>query len=287
LKSEGLSYNNIQILTDLNYISDPNILVLKNYYYNKVNVESPNIILRSNNKIGTVFPLLGQIAIDYRDLFLFRSNWDTSYYVKNSSAIIKKFAIGSRDVKENKSFFGSKIIAIPGEVKLENFPEGVISNQDLGSPVKIKKVPQNISFSIKDKISSKTLTIDIYGSLALENFLISEGFGQEFYKYINPNYSFGNPNQEDDIKSYISENITERYVIKDIIFWEKYPKRGENLPTIQYSLTDAEKINSGYIQTRNFQTVFTNPDGLDFKLIYNIPQDRLYSIAFTLILEKK
>jgi hypothetical protein len=262
-------------------------LILKNYYYNKVNVESPNIILRSNNKRGIVFPLLGQIAIDYRDLFLFRSNWDTSYYVKNSSAIIKKFSIGSRDVKENKSFFGSKIIAIPGEVKLEKFPEGVISKQDLGSSVKIKKVLQNISFSIKDKISSKTLTIDIYGSLALENFLISKGFGQEFYKYINPNYSFGNPNQEDDIKSYISENITERYVIKDIIFWERYPKRGENFSNIEYTLTDVEKINSGYVQTRNFQTVFTNPDGLDFKLIYNIPQDRLYSIAFTLILEKK
>jgi hypothetical protein len=287
INGNHLTYNNIQILTDEGYVKDSNILTLKNYYFNKVNVESPTILLRSDTKIGTVFPILGEIAIDYKDIFLFKSNWDTSYYTKNTSSTTQVSVIGARDPKENKSFFGSKIISMPSQINLEKFPEGVISEVDLQSPEKIKKIPQNITFSIKSKKESKTLTINVFSSLALENFLISDGFGTEFYKYIDPNYSFGSRNQEDDIKSYISENITERYVVKDIIFWEKYPKRGENLPKIEYNLSDEQKVKAGYVKTKNFQTIFRNPDDLDFKLIYNIPQDRIYSVAFTVILEKK
>ena len=117
--------------------------------------------------------------------------------------------------------------------------------------------------------------------------MILEGFGNDFYKYMNPLYSYGNPNQDDDIKTYISENILERYVIKEIVLWEKFWKKGSPLPNIEYSLTDEQKILAGYNKTKNFQTVFNTPEDLDFQLIYNIPKDRNYSIAFTVVLEKK
>jgi hypothetical protein len=92
---------------------------------------------------------------------------------------------------------------------------------------------------------------------------------------------------DDDIKTYIAENITERYIIKDIILWEKFWTASNPLAQIEYNLTDSEKISAGYKQTKNFQTKFEDPNDLNFRLIYNIPKDRNYSIAFTVILEKK
>ena len=72
-----------------------------------------------------------------------------------------------------------------------------------------------------------------------------------------------------------------------MIFWEKYWNAGDSYPQIQTNLTDTEKIANGYFTSRSFNTQFANPDDLNFKLIYNIPQDKNFSIAFTVILEKK
>ena len=117
--------------------------------------------------------------------------------------------------------------------------------------------------------------------------MITNGFSDEFIKYINPNYSFGDPILDDDIRAYILENIKQRYVIKNVIFWEKYWNAGDSYPQIQTNFTDSEKIANGYFTSRSFSTQFSNPDDLNFKLIYNIPQDKNFSIAFTVILEKK
>jgi len=129
--------------------------------------------------------------------------------------------------------------------------------------------------------------LEVFTDLALADYLISEGFSTEFIKYINPEYSFGDPILEDDIKAYIIENIKQRYVVKNIIFWEKYWNLGDPYPEIQTNLTDSQKISNGYFTSRSFSTKFANPDDLNFKLIYNIPQDKNFSISFTVILEKK
>ena len=122
---------------------------------------------------------------------------------------------------------------------------------------------------------------------SLADFLIANGFSNEFIKYINPEYSFGDPILEDDIRAYILDNIRQRYVVKNIIFWEKYWNAGDPYPQIQTGLTDSEKISNGYFTSRSFSTKFANPDDLNFQLIYNIPQDKNFSISFTVILEKK
>jgi hypothetical protein len=268
----------------LNFVCNP----LKNIHYNKVNTESPNVILRSSfTKNSSIFPLIDETAIYNKDIFLFKSNWDTNFYNRFLKSNIQTGVIGTREPKEIKSFFGSKVIAIPNNINLEKFPTGVIKKSDLGRLSKITRIPQNL---VEEEIvfaKSRTLNVKVFTTLALQDQLILEGFGQDFYKYMNPAYSFGNPNQEDDIKAYISENIVERYIIKEIVLWEKFWKKGSPLPNIEYSLTDAQKIAKGYIKTKNFQTIFNSPEDLDFQLIYNIPKDKNYSIAFSITLEKK
>ena len=290
----SLSYNNVQILTSLEGlptgidVSDSNIFTIHNLFYNKVNVESPNVILRfSESEAKSIFPLLGEISIDKKDYFLFRSNWDTNYFNKYLKATVNIPQIGTREPKENKAFFASKVIAVPNSIRIETFPQGIISRKDLGSFTKIKTVKENIVSQISEVNKNRVLTLDVFTGLALQDWLIADGIGSQFYKYLNPNYSFGDPHPDDDIKTYISDNIYDRYVIKEIILWQKFWKKGYTLPEIEVNMTDAEKIAAGYVQTKNFQAKFANPNDLNFQLIYNIPQDRNYSIAFTIVLEKK
>jgi hypothetical protein len=288
IKNEGLDYNNVQILTELPHITDTNLATLKNAYFNKVNVENPNIILRSSaSKSQSLFPLIGEMAIDYGDYFLFRSNWDPFYFRKYVKSQKFENVIGTREPKEEKAFFGSKVISIPSMVTLETFPQGVLNSSTLVTKNQITKFSENIVRSEKATKGGRVLTLDVFTDLALADYLISQGFSTEFIKYINPEYSFGDPILEDDIKAYIIENIKQRYVVKNIIFWEKYWNAGDSYPEIQTNLTDTQKLANGYFTSRSFSTKFANPDDLNFQLIYNIPQDKNFSISFTVILEKK
>jgi hypothetical protein len=288
LNGNSLTYNNIQLMTSQPTFADDNLFMLKNLHFNKVNTESPNVILRSTlTKNSSVYPLIDETAIYNKDMFLFKSNWDTNFYNKFIKSNIQSGVIGTREPKEIKSFFGSKVIAIPNTINLETFPSGVIKRSVIGQLSKITRIPQNIVEEETTFERSKTLNVKIFTSLALQDQLIVDGFGQDFYAYMNPAYSFGNPNQDDDIKTYISENILERYVIKEIILWEKFWKKGSSLPNIAYLLTDEQKVANGYRKTKNFQTIFQSPEDLDFQLIYNIPTDKNYSIAFSIVLEKK
>jgi hypothetical protein len=288
LKNEGLEYNNAQILTELPHISDNNLATLKNVYFNKVNVENPNVILRSStSRNRSLYPLIGEMAIDYGDYFLFRSNWDPFYFRKYVKSQKFENVIGTREPKEEKAFFGSKVISVPNLITLEKFPQGVLNSSSLVTKNQITKFTENIVRSEKTTNRGTTLTLEIFTDLALADYLISQGISEEFIKYMNPEYSFGDPILEDDIKTYILENIKQRYVIKNIIFWEKYWNLGDPFPEVQTNLTDSQKISNGYFTSRSFNTRFSNPDDLNFQLIYNIPQDKNFSIAFTVILEKK
>ena len=289
IKADGLEYNNVQILTNQPHIEDIDLGYLKNAYFNKVNVQNPNVILRSNGttKNDNIFPLIGEMAIDYSDYFTFRSNWDPFYFRRYLKSQTSLPVIGTREPKEEKAFFGSKVIAIPSIITLETFPQGIIDSTSLFSKNQITKVPQNIIRQETINKRGRILNLDVYTDLALADYMITNGFSDEFIKYINPNYSFGDPILDDDIRAYILENIKQRYVIKNVIFWEKYWNAGDSYPQIQTNFTDSEKIANGYFTSRSFSTQFANPDDLNFKLIYNIPQDKNFSIAFTVILEKK
>lgn len=289
IKSEDLSYYNIQILTDIGYLKDYSIATIPNAYFNKVNVENPNIILRySGTSERSIYPLIGEIAIDYSNFFAFRSNWDPFYFWKYSRRNVRSSVMGTSEPKEEKSFFGSKVIAIPNEVRLEKFPSGDDEVQ-IKLPTRNQFVNTGKSVAALKVVEAKknTLNLRVFSTIALQDFLIADGFSDQFSKYINPNYSFGNPDLDDDVKVYIQENIFDRYIIKEIIFWEKFWEKGKDLPQVRYDLTDTQKIKDGYIRSKNFTVKPLSVGSLDFDLIYTLPKDKNSSISFSVVLEKK
>ena len=298
IKLEGLDYNNIQILDNLSYLKDDNLGKIKNYFYNKVNVENPRGVLYKFNRFYDdayegflrIYPLLGEVAIDKDDFYIFKSNWDSSYYHKHLFAGIKQTIIGTREPKEEKSFFGSKVISIPNEVRIETFPLGVSTITDFRNAGSIDYVPGSIITEEKVFATKKEINVNIYTTKSLVEWLIQDGFSSEFIKYVDPEYSFGNPGIDDDARLYIKENIFDRYSIKEVLMWEKIwlPEKGVAFPNqIVTNLTDAEKSLQGYTLSKNFNFVQDVAGGLDFKVIYTIPKDKRTSICFTVVLEKK
>jgi hypothetical protein len=221
---------------------------------------------------------------------VFRSSWDPFYYKKYIKNNLYENVIGTRDPKEEKSFFASKTISIPNEIRLETFPLGVSTSQDVIDAGSLQNIDAGIITKAITTSTKTELDLSILVTKSLSDWLITDGFGTEFYKFINPNYSFGDLIIEDDIKTYIQENILQRYVIKEVILWEKVWIRSKgviNPPQIAINLTDAEKIKNNYLRSKNFKVIIDEGGGLNFKVIYTVPKDKRTSIAITVVLEKK
>lgn len=295
LKSENLDYLNIQILTFLQnqnstYLRDENIGKIRNLYFNKVNQENPKSIISREAETGRVYPLIDEIAIDFKDFFIFRSTWDAHYYRTYPKRDISNPIIGTREPKEFKSFYGSKIISIPSKIEISNFPGGLINKEELIDAESINNVDASLVESI-DIISDKNqLTLSVFTEKALIDWFIDDGISNTFEEFINPLFSFGDEGIQDDKRTYIRENLVDRYIIKEIIMWEKEwnVTRGQiNPPLIEFTLNDQQKIESGYKPSKNFEVKENQLGGLDFRLIYTIPKDKRTSISLTVILEKK
>lgn len=296
IKSEGLDYNNIQIFDDITYIKDNDLGKIKNISFNKVNPENPKGVLSKFFSEGTldsanrIYPLLGEMSIDKQDFYIFKSSWDSFYYKKYFLATVSQPIIGTRESKEEKSFFGSKTISIPNEVRIENFALGVSDISELIAAGSIDFVPGSIIKEEKISASKKEINLDFYITKSLEEWLIIDGFTTDFDIYVDSDYSFGNPGIDDDARLYIRENIFDRYSIKEVLMWEKnfLPKKFV-VPSNQIvtNLTDSQKSLNGYVLSKNFKYLPNQTGGLDFKVIYTIPKGKRTSICFTVILEKK
>ena len=301
LKNEGLSYYNIQILTDLGYIKDNNIGIIQNMYYNKVNTESQKILKSNDTKnrpfeVYDIYADIGEINIGKKNHFIFRSNWDPHYYNKFSDKNNAEPVMGTREAKEEKAFFASKTLSIPDAINIQMFG-GIGTLSELkasGSIESLNKfysdIKKTLIFEQVNTGGSIQLNIDAYIEDELIRWLINDGFYTNFSTNINNKYSFGNSGALDDAVQYIKTNILKRYEIVGITLWEKNVKlaKGEiSSAQIVTNLADADKFNQGYKKTTNFRIKKGSKTDLNFKLIYNLQAQTKTSISISVELQKK
>ena len=285
-------------------INEPKFGLIENYFYNKVNTENPKGILKLNPISGypSLYPLIQEVAIDKRNLYTFMSNWDIGYYQKNIDRKTKELVVGYRGAIENKAFFGSKMLTVPDEIRLENFTllqlddlPGGLANIDnvtetvIQSDVERSTTKGGSSLDVKTKIQkNKFINLNVFANKALVQFFRSDGIDTEFEKYINPNFSFGESGLDDDIDQYIINNILPKYKIKRIIFYEnQFSNNVNSLNPIELDLSNLELLKKGYKVSSNIEIKISPNSPLNFKMIYNIPKLDNYSISFKVDLEKK
>ena len=118
---------------------------------------------------------------------------------------------------------------------------------------------------------------------------MDNGFGNEFYKFVNNNFNYGVQNTlDDDIKEYIRLNVFPRYIIKEIELYENiFGNNINGLNFVEGRFTDIEKLRNGYKRSKNFNYTMMLNSNLNFNLRYNIIKSNNYSIAISVNLIKK
>lgn len=114
--SLDLSFRNCNFASNKKYFG-----ISRNLAYTKVSLQN-NILSQSQNlPEGSVYPLVGQSPIWYKDFNLFSSSWDPGYYEKFSGPETYSDVAGTRSMVEYKTFFGSKIMKTPNLVGFPNY----------------------------------------------------------------------------------------------------------------------------------------------------------------------
>lgn len=95
--------------------------IMKNLPYTKTSIDNDILSETSNIPQGAVYPLVNQTPIARKDYSIFYSNWDPGYYDIYKTAKDSKPVAGTREMKEQKSFFGSKIMQTPDSIRSDTF----------------------------------------------------------------------------------------------------------------------------------------------------------------------
>lgn len=270
-------YKNTQFNT-----SDVDFGVIKNLFYHKVNPVDPGSVtqLSAESAYQSVYPLIGEAAIDKKNFYVFSSNWDPGYFTQNLSGNEKILRNGTRSQFEKKSFFASKVMKTPNEIIIQTFTPVEFNKKAL---IDNSAVDGNLMFQ------NEATSVNLY---SLTNKRATEYFFEfvkaEFEKYVNPRYSYGSEETiDDDVNYYIQQNILTIYQIKSISL---FVRRQNGNGAISYSFMtqdNNDKLQNGLTITDNFGISYPSDSRLDFSLIYNLDKGYNYDFGLSVTLEKK
>ena len=300
---ELCKYKNTQFFS-----SDSNFGQLKNFFYHKVNEQDPSTILElsAESAFPSLYPLINEWAIDYKDFYAFSSNWEPSYFIKTIDKTLIEDVIGTRSMKEKKSFFGSKSLKVPEKIILETFTpdpfvkaaikqpsliDGTFMYQDTPSVTfnqrQVNTVNGRSIQAIKKKPSAPTVSFYIFNQKRLIEYLFPP-IKEQFEKYIKDLYGWGNlETLDDDVNRYIEENILKLYKIERIDFYTLASRDDQPDTYSTAQLTNEEKITAGLTINENVSSKTLNTNPFDLRLIYNKRTGFSESYGFSVTIVKK
>lgn len=255
-------YNNSEFNTE-----NEEFAIIKNMFYHKVNEENAGGILEFSNDsaFDSIYPLINEIGTSKRDFYMFDSNWDPNYFVKNLDKAQYELQHGTKSMVEKKSFFGSKYMKLPQYISLETF---VPCNEfDL----------QYLEYQNYENIEGHYMHNETDTSIEFYVFLkkrlieyFKDNILEYFKEHIKPEYSYNNIESiEDDVKSYIENNILKLYKRGDVYFFTKDTRENIDYVYDTTTLPNHLKIDSGLSVNTVVSVKNTNNNPLDFSLVFN------------------
>lgn len=265
-----------------------------NLYFHKVNDINPSGILQLSTQSSSlpVYPITNQIAIDQKDFYTFKSNWDANYFIKSLTKGAKVELAGTRSINEKRSFFGSKVMKIEDSLTIETF-NSVKANSEAELEVlrpEILKTDNPYEVAYFEDVNK--IIIDVYLEKRLIQKISDAGVYNFFNQYINKSYGFGSEDGiQDDVYGYIQLNILPRYKV-DTTFLYVLKSGNVDLnstyPVINSTISDAQKEISGYVLDKNVQILpIGDLSNYNVRLIYNKTPGYKYSIAPSFRVNKK
>ena len=85
--------------------------LIEDMHFHKINPEKADGILKLSNSTEDqpVYPLIGEVAIDKRDINVFRSSWEDGFYTKNDNQFNRSFVFGTLSASEEGAFIASTL----------------------------------------------------------------------------------------------------------------------------------------------------------------------------------
>ena len=304
--------------------ADPTFGQIPNFFYHKINEQDPSTVLELSRESAfpSLYPLINEIGIDYKEFYTFSSNWEPSYFTKSIDKSQIEDVIGTRSMFERKSFFGSKYLKVPEVIILETFEpdpfvkaairqpdliDGTFMYKDTPTVTLNKKVinsrsavkrrfsknekpflsAEKFNRDIKKVPSTATIEFYLFNQKRLMEYLFTP-IKAQFEKYVNKLYGWGDlETLDDDVNQYIRENILKLYKIDKVEFYTLASrKRGASTFTTA-ELTDAEKIEAGLTLNTNVSSKTINTNPFDLRLIYNKRTGFTESFGFSVTIVKK
>jgi hypothetical protein len=257
---KGISFESFKENTD-------NYGFINNYFYHKVNeVESKNVLkLSQTTDKLPLYPLIGEIAIDKKNINVFKSKYAKDYFTRSLSIGDFSLANGTLSPVENKAFMTSTIMKVKDSYDITSYTN--TKEKSLEDLDKIRSTQSNIT-SVHWIENDSQITADFYLYSAILNKLIEDGIEEHFKIYIEPLESYGNTSSlNDDLQLYSKLNISNRFII-DLI--KIYGIEGKGIETGFVSITEASKLtDDNFKELTNFNIQSYQNDSLSFRLIYN------------------
>lgn len=240
---------------------------IKNYFYHKVNDENSKNILKLSQTTDKLplYPLISEIAIDKKDINLFKSKYSVDFF--NRALPAGKFDLvhGTLSPIEKENFFASTVMKVKNSYDITKFTQTQEDTIEILDDVRINELNKT---SIHWTEDDSYIEADFYLPKAVSNELKEDFIKTQFAKYVKPENSYGDKNSiEDDLEVYINNNITTRFIIDSI---KVYGLEKKSIDTEFTSVTEVSELtNDGYKELTNYTIQDYQGDALSFRLIYN------------------
>jgi hypothetical protein len=241
-------------------INADNFGIAKNIHYSKIS-NKEILSLANNNKYKPLYPNVGEISIDSKNLDIFKSNWSESYYNLYVNSVKSESIKGSFEMSESYNFMGAKLMKTPAIIRIQTFNTDEVKQQTIDNTL-------IISLDIRDR---------------LVRWFLDDGANYEFNKFLLPEFCKSG-NLDEATKEYIQKNILGLFDVDVIDTYVKIDKQITGIGQVDSELIDADKIKGGYKLDKNVKV--QKKEFLMYDLIVPKDHNNYKHIAISITLKK-
>ena len=266
-------YNKCGVMFNLGFISDDGTHdsewgIIKNHFYHKVNEINPSGVtkLSSTSDKLPLYPLIGEIAIDKKDINVFRSSWDSDYYTRSLAGGTSTSIPGTLDTHEERSYLASTVMKPKYSYNLLDFNTSYVTSEE-----ELDDILRNNANTSNVVVYENTnyVIADFYITDTLITRLAKDGVLESISRYVSPANSAGNKETlTDDALLYAENNLIETYILDSVQLYTKRFK-GKGSKIINAVTIDQLDSDGFTLDKNNFAYRSHVQKPMNFRLIYN------------------
>lgn len=243
--------------------------LIEDMHFHKINPEKADGILKLSNSTEDqpLYPLIGEIAIDKRDINVLRSSWEDGFYTKNDNQFNRSFVFGTLSASEEGAFLASTL----------NLPKAAYDITNYNSIIRVNSLEEMKSYKDSNNYAGdliifeddSNIWMDFYLKNNLVNILKDDNAGYSIKKYVDASQSYGDKTSiDDDIIKYIESNLIQLMGIEEIRVWNQKTKQITESTVLNASNLQ-EILNTSFLEEKSFRLEYDTVQPLNVRLIYN------------------